>query len=378
MKSKICFIVAIPSTAITFLKYHIEKLSDLYDVYLVANQNVDDIYNQLKIKELKIINIERSINLFEDFKAVLDLYKYFVQEKFVSVHSVTPKAGLLTSVAARLAGINHRIHIYTGQVWANKTGYMRFLLKSCDRMIALLNNHILVDGEGQRQFLISNKIISEKKSRVLGVGSISGVNIELFNPQKSIRDHLRNELNIKENIIVFSFMGRLNKDKGVSELLEAYNKLAGIYNDVFLVLFGRDENDYVNEFGKYHNLNNSNFLYYGITRKPYESLQISDVFVLPTYREGFGSSLIEASCLGLPVICSDIYGVKDAVIDDVTGLKCLVADADDLFHKMQMLYSNKDLRFRLGKEGRKRVLNNFSAEVISSCWVDFYKRDIGL
>ena len=101
-------------------------------------------------------------------------------------------------------------------------------------------------------------------------------------------------------------------------------------------------------------------------------MQAADVFVLPTYREGFGSSVIEAQCLGLPVICSDAYGVMDAMVNQETGLRCKVGDVDSIYQCMKIFYEQPVLRQQFGENGRKRVLAQFTAERLTTCWVDFY------
>lgn len=372
MRKKICFVVAVPGTALSFLPDHIERLSKDYDIYLAGNiKDAEEIKN-LKLKGWQHIDIMRQISLANDVKALLQLRKYFSKMKFDAVHSVTPKAGLLTAMAAKMAGVKHRIHIFTGQVWATKTGAMRTLLKSMDKLIATLDNNILVDGSSQRQFLINENVVSEKKSKVLGDGSISGVNTARFCPSDEVRQNARKQLGISDDKLVFVFMGRLNHDKGLYELLPAFDRLASARKNVFLLIFGSDEEDVASSFPQYKNLNKDNFLYYGPTPEPQNMLQAGDVFVLPTYREGFGSSVIEAACLGLPTITSDAYGVLDASVPGETGLQCKVGDIDSLYQTMLRMTDEKALRESMGKAGRKRVLSKFAGDVVVQHWADFY------
>lgn len=375
---KICFITAVHGSAYSFLRDHMAALQKEYKVYYVCNE--PDVNNiMVSCDGYHCVNIQRRISLVKDLKALWQLYRYFRKEQFASVHSVTPKAGLLTSIAAFFARVPVRVHIYTGQVWANKKGFMKFLLKSMDRLIYLFDNQILVDGEGQRQFLINNRVISQTHSRVLGSGSICGVNLERFNPSSEVRARKRKELGIGVSKTVFVFMGRLNRDKGVYELLNAFDRLAQVRDDVYLLLFGNDEESVSDTFHLYSNLKNGeNFCYYGATSEPHKMLQAGDVFVLPTYREGFGSSVIEASALGLPVICSDAYGVMDAMVDDVTGLRCRVGDIDSLLSAMQTLANDKKKQKRLGDNGRKRVLSEFDGATVTENWVKFYKEAVGI
>jgi glycosyltransferase involved in cell wall biosynthesis len=377
MKKKICIIVAVPSTAKAFLKDHITKLSEEYDVFLVANISVEQIQvmHEFKIAGYKSIQINRKINLISDIKAVFALRRYFRLMRFYAIHSVTPKAGLITALAGVMSKVPNRIHIFTGQVWATKKGIMRYMLMFMDWLITRLDTHILVDGESQRQYLIEHKIIAANNSQVLGGGSISGVNTKKFLPSDTIRKNIRNELNLSNNQIVYVFLGRLNQDKGIYELLEAYNKLAQARRNVFLLLVGIDEEDCLASLPQFLSIENGvNFHFYGPTPNPEVLLQAGDVFCLPSYREGFGTSVIEASCLGLPVICSDTYGIMDAMIDNETGLRCKTQDADSLYMQMQKLVDDPEFRNFLGNNGRERVLHDFSGEAITSAWLNFYKK----
>lgn len=369
---KICFITAVPGSATAFLRDHMAALKEDYQVYYVSNES-DESKITVAHDGYHCVGIQRGISLWNDLKALVQLTRYFRKERFDAVHSVTPKAGLLTAIAGFFAGIPIRIHIFTGQVWANKKGPMRWLLKFMDRMIVLFGDHFLVDSEGQRQYLIQQGVLSERNSKVLGHGSICGVNLKRFVASEESRQSARKEIGVADNKLVFVFMGRLNHDKGMYELLPAFNCLAKERNDVYLLLFGVDEENIAEQFGKYDHLKaGENFCYYGRTSEPQKMLQAGDVFVLPTYREGFGSSVIEASALGLPVICSDAYGVKDAMVDNVTGLRCKVGDEESLYQCMKELIENPHLIKQMGEAGKERVVSDFDGEKMTRLWVEYY------
>ncbi len=373
MRKKICFVVSAPGTASSFLKTHMRSLREHFEVHLVANFPKEEEKDLFEGIVCHTVCVERPVKLVADIKAVCQLRRLFKKEQFYAVHSVTPKAGLVTALAGKLAGIENRIHIYTGQVWATRTGLMRWMLKSLDKLIALLNTKLLVDGQSQRRYLIENGVLKEENSSVIADGSISGVDVKRFAFSNNVRQEIRQELNLREDQIVFIFLGRLNRDKGIGELLEAFNTLVAENEKAYLLLVGTDEDGYDKQIEKYPNIQRGeHYCYYGPTPKPERLLHAGDVFVLPTYREGFGSSVIEASCLGLPVICSDTYGVMDAMVDDVTGLRCKVADVESLYNCMKKLYETPELRKELGRNGHNRVVEKFSGEVINKAWVDFY------
>lgn len=376
MRKRICFIVSEILTASVFLKDHIDKLSEEFDVYLVANISDHQlpILKILKIAGFKSIQIKREINILSDLKAVFALRKYINSIGFYALHSVTPKAGLISALAGALSKVPNRIHIFTGQVWATRKGSMRCMLMTLDWLIGQLNTRILVDGESQRKFLIRHRIIKEHNSLVIGDGSISGVNTDRFNPCNEVREKIRTELRLAEEQVVFVFLGRINRDKGIGELFQAFNRLARENGHAFLLLVGIDEENFISKVPAHSAIKPGvNFHFYGKTSHPEEILQAGDVFCLPTYREGFGTSVIEASCLGLPVICSDTYGVLDAMVDDVTGLRCKVQDAESLYQNMKRLSEDPELRHLLGKNGRHRVLSKFSGEVVTNAWMEYYR-----
>jgi glycosyltransferase involved in cell wall biosynthesis len=371
MRKKICFITAVPGTAKSFLSDHINALRKEYDVFYVSNEQEAskvDVPNDGYFSA----DIHRGISLINDLRSVHQLYRIFREERFDVVHSVSPKAGLLTAIAAWLAGIKHRVHIFTGQVWATRKGFMRWLLKTMDKVIARLDNHILVDGKTQRAFLEKEGVLRKGKADVFGEGSICGVNTHRFVPNLDLREAERQSIGIEDNALVFLFMGRLNHDKGIGELYAAYDRLAAEYKDVYLLLVGTDEENYISKLPQYSNINNSNFFYYGATPTPEKVLNAGDVFVLPTYREGFGTSVLEAACMGLPSITSDAYGVLDASVEGETGLRCKVGDVDSLYDCMSYFCEHLDMVKIMGNKSRERILSDFAGERLTEYWVDFY------
>ena len=369
-KKKICFVVSAPITAKAFLIKHFEYLSKEFDITLVANFETQADFEVPFVKNTKHIAIHRSINPLKDFLALIQLYFFFKKESFQVVHSVTPKAGLLAMTAAWLSRIPIRTHIFTGQVWHTQSGLKKQFLKFLDRLLVWFTTHILVDGQSQRQFLIANKIITDKNSRVLGKGSISGVDVQKFNPSSEIRNLYREQLNFQNNDVVFAFLGRMNTDKGVLDLAKAFQKLHADFPNVKLLLIGFDEENMQEKIREMHT---ENIIYFGPTPKPQEVLQAADVFCLPSYREGFGTSVIEASLLELPVICSDTYGLAETIIENKTGLRHEVKNVDQLYNQMKLLVQNEETRTVLGKNGRQYVLEHFSADEISLQWLTFYK-----
>lgn len=374
MKKKICFVVSAPSTARVFLKNHIACLSVYYDVYLVANIRDSSEIEGLNISGYKTIEIERRPSVKKDLKALGELLRYFKEMNFDSVQAQASKPSLLTAIAAKQARIPVRIRIFTGQIWCNMSGFKRQIFKIIDRLTVRLNTHILADGKPQMEYLIEQGIVKREKIRVLGNGSICGVDASKFNPSIEERREVRKELGYADNDVVYTFLGRLRKEKGIREILSAFNKLVVECPQARLILFGRDEDNCTSWLKEFPNINDgSKVNIYGYTNQPYRMLQAGDVYMLPSYREGFGMSVLEASCMKLPVICSDIYGMADTFVDGVTGLKCKVRDDETLYECMKKMYGDKELREKMGLAGRYRVEELFPKELVTKAWTAFYK-----
>lgn len=379
-KKKIAFVVAIPLTARAFLMDHIAFLQKEYEVHLVANFPTEEDKKEFETVGLicHTAPIQRAISVGGDLKGLFALRKLFKMEKFECVHSVTPKAGLLTALAGWLARVPNRVHIFTGQVWATKKGAMRMMLKGMDKIIAMLNTRILVDGECQRQYLIKEGVLKEKNSIVPAEGSIAGIKLDRYVISDEVRAAERAGLGLTDDKVVYIFLGRLNHDKGIGELYEAFNRLVAECPKSVLLFYGMDEEGYDAKVVDYPNIKKGvNYFFPGLTKTPFNALQAGDVFVLPTWREGFGVSVLEAQALGLPVITSDAYGVVDASVEGVTALRCGVNDPEGLYKAMKQYYDDANMRKGHGEAGRKRVVEHFSNEVVSKAWLEIYKEMLG-
>lgn len=372
MRKKICFIVSTPYTAKAFLENHFEVLSEYYDVCLVANLDDAEIknYSNSYLREVKHIPIFRKISLLKDIKALFLLIKYLRKNNFDATTTFTPKAGLIGILASKIASVDKRVYFFTGQVWHTKKGLFKKFLMFLDRFVVALSTDIIVDGNPQRDFLIDNRIIKHHKSIVLGKGTISGIDIRRFSPKKDERERMRAAMNYSSQDFVFMFLGRLNQDKGIMDLVGAFKKINSLYPNAKLLVVGPDEENISNKIKT--ELREGSYRLYGSTDKPEEIVQVCDVFCLPSHREAFGLSIIEASACGKPILCSDTYGLKDTIIDDITGLRHKAHDINSIFDKMEIFIWDNTLRGNLGINGRKYVEEHFSKNNMTKLWLDYY------
>jgi glycosyltransferase involved in cell wall biosynthesis len=311
----------------------------------------------------KNINIERKISLINDFKSIIQLYKFLKIKNFDLVLSVSPKAGLITSLSSFFAKTKYRVHFFTGQVWVTKKGIFRFILKSIDRLIAKLNTSSLVDSPSQRKFLIKENVISPYKTSVLLNGSISGVDIKKFTYNNDTYTKLQKKYMITEKDMVFMFLGRLNIDKGVLDLVKVFQDILMKYSHVKLFLIGPDEENMTEKILDF--INHENVIRIDYVSNPEEILNIANVLVLPSYREGFGTIVIEAASMGIPSIASDIYGLKDAIINNSTGLLHIKKDLTDMKKKYEFAINNDKVMKQFSKNAQKRIHQEFQDKFIS-------------
>ena len=370
MKKKltIAFISTTSFTIDAFVLNHIKKLSNNYNLLIICN---DALLLKKKVpKNVILHNLDfyRKPNLTIDIKTFFELLYLTIKSKPVLTISLSPKAGFLNSISSFLARVPFRIHWFTGQVWVTKNGLAREFYKIIDKIIFNLSIHVLVDSHSQRNFLISNKIISKNKSTVLLSGSVAGVNVKKFKFNYLNRKIKRRKLKITKNDFVFLYLGRINKDKGVIDLINAFKTI----KNGFLILVGPIENQNIKKLIK----ENKKIIYTGRTSKPEKWFSVADIFCLPSYREGFGSTIIEAASCNLPTLGSNIYGINDAIIKNQTGFFHKVGDISDIKKKMIFAIKNRALLKKYGRAARKRVEKKFDENLISQKFIEFIKSRI--
>jgi len=319
------------------------------------------------------VPIERKISVAQDLKAWWALFQIFRSNHFESIHSITPKAGLLSMSAGFFARIPNRFHTFTGQIWSVRKGFNRSFFKWMDCLVVKFATFVFADSSSQINFLINEKVCNSSKIKLLGAGSISGVNLEKFNVNPKKRAQLRKKLSIYDGDCIFLFVGRLSREKGIFDLLKAFSNLSDNCQGIKLWIVGPDEEQIEAHiklhFPRLHGLVN----WIGPSFYPENWMVAADVLLLPSYREGFGSVIIEAASCGLPTIAYRINGVVDAVMHDETGLLVEVGDIEGLARQMQLLLTDVNLRSRLASSARTRVQTHFSCGAVTKAWLDFYK-----
>ncbi len=370
---RVCIVATVPIVLHWFMAPHIRELGKLYDVTIVSNGTVSEV-DALMGEHVRFIpiGIERKISLMKDLRTLLDLWKIFRRERFDCVHSLMPKAGLLGMLAAKFAGVPIRIHWFMGQVWATRSGSARLLLKSLDKLLAACATHLLAVSFSERDHLLAHQITRPNKLQVLAQGSVCGVDTTRFMPDPARRKATRLECSIPEGATVALYLGRLNRDKGMHELAAAYSLASSRCKDLHLLVVGPDEADMTGSMIRAVGDAADRLRFVGFASNPEAYMAAADYFVLPSHREGFGLTVIEAAACGIPSIGSRIYGLTDAIVDGQTGLLVPAGDVNALADAMTCLATDADVRRKLGAQALDRVTRDFQSKHLTDQLSRYY------
>lgn len=327
------------------------------------------------------IEVNRKISPWADIRAICLLYRYFNAMKFDVVHSITSKAGLLTAIAAKAAGVPVRMHTFVGQPWSELSGPIRWISIFCDWLIAKLNTQCYADSFSQTQFLVKHRVVAQDQLKVLGAGSVAGVNLSQFNAEHFEKNEVRKALSINESAPVLIFVGRITRDKGIEELVSAFYilKKQG-FSDLVLLLVGPLELDSnkLNEETQRRLRSDPSIRLVGYVENPDKLLAASDLFCIPSYREGFGTVVIEAAAMGIPSVASRVVGLVDAVIDGETGVLVPPKDVNALVSGIRSLLERPELLRSMGCAAMERAKAQFSSEYVNQLMLDEYEAQFNL
>lgn len=355
---KICYVTTIPATIQSFILPLAEYLHENTDWDISFICSDDEKFEKSLPEYINFypVHMERGISV-AGVKAMCQIKKILKKEKFDMVQYSTPNASLYTAMAAKSAKIPIRLYCQWGIAYVGFNGLKREIFKTVEKFVCGLSTYVQPDSKSNLNFARSEGLYSEKKSSVIWNGSACGVSLDKFNIQRKneYRSYIREKYNIGRNTFVYIFIGRVTRDKGINELLSAFKKLN---DDSVLFLIGKNEVDTsVNRELYDWSLENKNIIYTGNVDDVERYLSAADCYVLPSYREGFGMSVIEAEAMGVPVIVTDIPGPVDAVIDNKTGLLVKKADENSLLDAMKKI---RKLNYQeMGKEGHKFASDNF-------------------
>lgn len=372
-KPKLLRVTTIDGSLDTLLKGQLRYLNDQFEVVGLANDSgrLDKVGKREGIRTIAV-PMHREISFLADLWSLWQLIRVFRREHPQIVHANTPKGSLLAMLAAWLTRVPHRVYTVTGLRFETATGNFRHVLKLMERITCFCATKVIPEGDGVKRTLLREKITSKFLQKIHN-GNINGIDLEYFNRTPEVMAKAKTLC--RAGVITFVFIGRLVRDKGINELAEAFDRLTQERNNVRLMLVGyfEDELDPV-EYTTRKIIDKNpqiEFMGYQLDVRPF--LAVSDVLVLPSYREGFPNVLLQAGAMGLPVIVTDVNGADEVINDGKNGLIIPRRDTIALYMAMQRLVVDQLLRNQMAADARSVIAKCFDQKDVWQATLEMYK-----
>lgn len=309
------------------------------------------------------VEITRSISPLKDIKAIIRIYQYIKKNNITKVVGHTPKGGMVAMIASFFARISERIYFRHGIIYETSTGFKRNLLKNIDRLTGFFATKVVCVSNSVKDISIKDRLNNPNKNIVLGLGTCNGIDTEgRFNPNekdKVIIDELRNKYGITSGDKVVGFVGRLVKDKGIDDLIKAWEIVKIKFPKAKLLLVGPiEKRDSISDYSKNKILCDPSIIFTNFVIDASLYFSLMNIFVLPTYREGFPTVALEASSMDLPVIITKATGCTEAILVNETGL-FITNEPIDIANKILYYLQNEEIAIKQGRQGRLFVQENF-------------------
>lgn len=372
---KIVRAATVPQSLNRFCYGVLKELSLTYDVVGLSSPGpIIDTIREREGVRIIAVPMERRISLFKDIRSLFSLIRVFRTERPDMVHSMTPKAGLLCMIAAKITGVPVRVHTFTGLVFPTAVGLKKQVLMLTDRITCACATHVIPEGQGVKADL-ENYGITRKPMRVLGYGNVRGVDMDFYSRRQEVME--KASLIRDDKCFTFLTVGRLVRDKGINELIAAFKRLFEEYPHIRLFMVGvfEDHIDPINketrstidsspEIQVVGHLEGDAFLAY---------YAASDCYVSASYREGFPNTVLEAGAMGIPCIVTDINGSREIITDGYNGLIVPPRDSEALYLAMKKMLFDADLRASMALVSRNHVGERFEQGYVRKCLYDFYR-----
>lgn len=369
-KKKICALTTISKTMDWFIVDSMRNLADNgYDVTLICD--MENGFAERNKDYAKCINIpmSRGVSVRDLLTVPFKLRKIFKNSRFDIIYYTSPNVSLYASVGGLLAGINKRVYSQCGLRYVSFTGVKKRVFWLVEKLTCMLSTTIRAQSPQNMQFAIDEHLCHQNKISVVGIGGTTGVKLsdcDAFDHEQFKHD-LRRKYGIPQDSFVYGYVGRINADKGINELVTAFISLQKKYQNIYLVMVGMlDNTNPITKENMQIVTNNSNIIMTGNvpSDQVYMYMAMMDVLTHPTYREGFGKVLQEAMGVGIPIITTNVPGPREVVEKDISGILVEVRNPADLAKKMELIYQDADMRNRIAAAGRKRAEQYFDRPIM--------------
>lgn len=379
-KKKLIRITTVPLSLDKILDGQLKFMNNHYEVIAISSEK--EYLIRCATNEgvrYKHIEMTRKITPLKDFISLIKLILFLNKEKPFIVHSHTPKAGIIAMLASRITNIPIRLHTVGGLPLMEEKGSKMKLLKIIEKLTYSFSTKVFINSNGLYNYIIDNNFASKNKLKVIGNGSSNGVDVDYFSPEKISeieKTALKLSLGILEDDFTFIFVGRIVTDKGINELVEAFDSVCSTYKTIKLLLVGEQESnlDPLNE--KTLNLirDNNKIIETGFQKDIRPYLAISNVLVFPSYREGFPNVIMQAGAMGLPVIASNINGCNEIIVEGKNGMLIPLKDKYSIEKALIQIIDDKSFYLNLKSNTRSMIITRFDRTIICGKILDEYKK----
>ncbi len=375
---KIIRTATVPLSLDIFCRGILRELSEEYQIVVVSTPlpELDSIARREGVRTVGV-PMQRKIAPLRDLVSLFRLIAVFRKERPDMVHSITPKAGLLSMMAARVTRVPVRVHTFTGLVFPYAKGVKRPLLWFTDHLTAACATHVIPEGEGVKNDLLSHKV-THKSLKVLGNGNMRGVDLTYYQRTADVLEKasaLRRRFGISGSDFVFLFVGRLDHDKGIDELLRAFNRLRNEGAVAHLLLAGAEDPDgkpLLESTRQLMAVSPGVHVSDGWLEDVRPWYAAADALVHPSYREGFPNVVIEAGAMELASIVTDINGSREIIHEDENGVIIRSHDEMALYEAMKAFLQNPDKVYRMASLARAQVADRYEQSYVRQCLKNFY------
>ena len=379
MKPKLIRITTVPISLKILLKDQLRFMNQHFEVVGISSRG-EELFDVQKDEGIRTVALEmsREITPFKDFFSLMKMIFVLLKEKPTIVHTHTPKAGIVGMLASWVTRVPHRLHTIAGLPVMETMGKKKKILLWVEKVTYTCATRVYPNSVGLQEYILEHKLTDENKLRIIGYGSSNGIDTSYFNRTEDVlneADKIKETYNL-ENKFVFCFVGRVVKDKGVNELLYAFNTLAQEFDTIRLLIVGGFE-EKLDPLTKqsYEILDeNQSIIYVGFQNDIRPYLAASNCFVLPTYREGFPNVVLQASSMELSSIVTNINGCNEIIKHNENGLIVEPKDKDALYSAMKQYLEDKKLLEKLSSNSRKDIITKYDRKQFFKFLLEEYNK----
>lgn len=377
---KLIRITTVPISLEKLLNNQLLFMKDYYEITAISSdkENLERVGKSQNIP-VYAVEMTRKITPWQDLKALWQLYHYLKKEQPLIVHTHTPKAGTIGMIASKMAGVPHRLHTVAGLPLLEINGVKRKLLNLVEKITYSCASKIYPNSKGLKKIIIQEGFCKPEKIKIIANGSTNGIDTQFFNPEKISNEdlfHLKKSLGINPTDFIFIYAGRLTGDKGINELLVAFQKIASEFNQAKLLLVGffESELDPLRKESLLEIEKNSQVIFVPFQKDVRPYYAVSDVLVFPSYREGFPNAVLEAGAMRLPSIVTNINGCNEIIEHQKNGILIPPKDCNALFTAMKEIIIDTNLRNYLQQNARPMVVSRFEQIVVWEALLAEYQK----